>query len=49
MKEDSKKTSGGKVLWLWVIMAFAILIAAWTALIIIAERNQPELIEIQEP
>jgi hypothetical protein len=41
--------NSGKSLWLWVILAFAILISAWTTLIIIATKNQPEKIEIQAP
>jgi len=41
--------NSGKSLWLWVILAFAILISAWTTLIIIAAKNQPEKIEIQAP
>lgn len=32
--------------WLWVILAFIILIGAWTAFITIAVNNQPELIDI---
>jgi len=36
-------------LWLWVIIAFMVLIAAWTTLIVIAAKNQPELIEVQNP
>jgi len=37
-----------KNLWLWVILAFFILIGAWTTLVIIAKRNQPQRIELQE-
>lgn len=33
-------------LWLYVTLAFLALIAAWTALIIVANRNQPERIPI---
>jgi hypothetical protein len=40
---------GSRNLWLWVIIAFMILITAWTTLIVIAAKNQPELIEIQNP
>lgn len=50
MKENgtgSRKSS--RILWLWVILAFLLLISAWTALILIAAANQPELIEIQKP
>ena len=36
-------------MWLWVIAAFLLLIAAWTTLIVIAASNQPELIEIEQP
>jgi hypothetical protein len=41
--------SGARALWIGVVLAFAILITAWTVLIVIATRNQPEVIEIQEP
>jgi len=34
--------------WLWVILAFVILISAWTAFITIAVNNQPELIDIHD-
>lgn len=33
-------------LWLFVTLAFLALIAAWTALIIVAQRNQPEPIPL---
>jgi hypothetical protein len=49
MTEKGNKATGAKSLWLWVILAFVVLITAWTALIIIAASNQPEMIEIQEP
>lgn len=38
--------SGFRTLWIWVILAFLFLIAAWTGLILVATKNQPELIEI---
>lgn len=38
---------GTRNLWFWVILAFLILITAWSTLIVIAARNQPELIEIE--
>jgi hypothetical protein len=37
-----------KSLWLWVILAFLVLIGAWTTLVIIAKRHQPTKIELQE-
>jgi len=40
--------SGFRVLWVWVVLAFVVLITAWTALIIIAVNNKPEIIEIEE-
>jgi flagellar basal body-associated protein FliL len=46
-RQSGKKN--GRLLWLWVILAFAVLIAAWSTLIVIAIRNQPEAIEIQRP
>lgn len=33
-------------LWLLVTLAFLALIAAWTTLIIVAQRNQPEPVPI---
>jgi hypothetical protein len=49
MTSQQKEPSplSGRKLWLWVIIAFMVLITAWTTLIIIAARNQPELIEIE--
>ncbi len=32
--------------WLWVVVAFILLIAAWTTLITISVKNQPEMVEI---
>lgn len=49
MPAEKKTPSNARSLWIWVILAFVILISAWTALILIAAKNQPELIEIQEP
>lgn len=49
MKEEQQAKASGRSLWIWVILAFLILISAWTGLIIIASKNQPEMIEIQEP
>lgn len=37
---------GFRTLWIWVILAFLFLILAWTGLILVATKNQPELIEI---
>ena len=33
--------------WLIVVAAFALLISAWSSLIVIAVRNQPETIQIE--
>jgi flagellar basal body-associated protein FliL len=49
MAENKQKGKGSRTLWIWVIVAFVILISAWTGLIIIASKNQPEVIEIQKP
>ena len=46
---DSNPASSSRSLWLWVILAFVVLVGAWTTLIIIAANNQPELVEIQQP
>lgn len=32
--------------WLWIVIAFLVLIAAWTVLITIAVNNQPEKIPV---
>jgi hypothetical protein len=47
MASDTKPRSA-RTLWLWVILAFLVLIGAWTALITIAKRNQPQKIELSE-
>jgi len=47
--QQSDKEKSARSLWLWVLLAFLILISAWTALIIIATGNQPEIIEIETP
>ena len=49
MKRNNTMGKGARSLWIWVIIAFVVLISAWTALIVIAARNQPEMIEIQKP
>lgn len=49
MTRETQKSPGGKALWIWVVLAFAVLISAWTVLIVIASKNQPEIIEIQKP
>lgn len=33
--------------WLWVVVAFVVLIGAWTTLITIALKNQPEVIQVE--
>lgn len=40
---------GGRILWLWVTLAFVILIGAWATLITIASTHKPEVIEIEKP
>lgn len=49
MSEEKTAKAGSRTLWMWVILAFVVLISAWTTLIFIAANNQPEVIEIQEP
>ncbi len=46
-QQQTGKTA--RSLWIWVVLAFVVLIAAWTALIVIATENQPEIIEIETP
>jgi uncharacterized membrane protein YdbT with pleckstrin-like domain len=35
--------------WLYVVLAFLVLIAAWGTLIVITMKNQPETIEVTAP
>lgn len=49
IEATSPRKEGARILWLWVVLAFVVLIAAWTALIYIAVHNKPEIIEIEEP
>ena len=34
-------------LWLWVILAFILLISAWTALIFVSMEHTPEIIPLE--
>lgn len=34
--------------WIYVVLAFAVLIAAWSALISIAVKNKPQTIEVKK-
>ena len=34
--------------WLWIVLAFVVLIAAWSVLISIAVNNQPEKIPVEQ-
>lgn len=50
MKETTEREkSSARSLWLWVILAFALLISAWSLLIYIATENRPETVEIERP
>jgi hypothetical protein len=35
--------------WVWIIVAFIILITAWTILLKVAGERQPESVEIYQP
>lgn len=35
--------------WLWIVLAFLVLIAAWSVMISAAARNRPERIKVPEP
>jgi hypothetical protein len=35
--------------WLYVVLAFLVLIGAWTTLVTITLNNQPEVIEVPAP
>jgi bacteriorhodopsin len=49
MKETTdRKKSSARSLWLWVVLAFALLISAWSLLIYIATENRPEMVEIEQ-
>ncbi len=48
-QSPSEKMRSSRSLWVWVVIAFIVLICAWSALIVIATRNQPELIQIETP
>lgn len=45
---NDKKSKGWKILWVWVILAFLGLGAAWYFLISIASKNAPENIPLVE-
>jgi len=49
MTTDPRNSRSARSLWLWVILAFAVLIGAWTALVIIAKRNQAQRIKLEQP
>ncbi len=35
--------------WIWIVLVFVLLIAAWTVLIKVALNNQPEVIQLIQP
>lgn len=39
----------GRNAWIFVVLAFALLIAAWTALIVISNHHRPQPIEVTRP
>lgn len=48
MKKTAKtKGKGWKTLWVWVVLAFALLVGAWAALITIASKNAPTAVPIE--
>jgi len=49
MTADPNKPRAALSMWLWVLLAFLLLIGAWTTLFIIAKRNQPAKIELETP
>jgi|GEM_PF-1789754 cytoskeletal protein RodZ len=44
---EKRKPNPWKLLWVWVIGAFVLLIGAWTWLIVTAWDNAPEAIPLQ--
>lgn len=50
MSKVTKGTATGwSTLWVWVLLAFVILIAAWTTLVTIASKNAPEPVPLNAP
>lgn len=47
MSKASAKTGFAWSLWLWVILAFALVIAAWTAFIVLAARHPVESVPLE--
>lgn len=45
---EKRKSNPWKLLWVWVIGAFALLIGAWSWLIVTASDNAPEAIPLQQ-
>lgn len=43
----AKPKRESRALWIWVTAAFVILASAWALLIVIATRNQPELVPLE--
>ncbi|MBC2594790.1 hypothetical protein H5P28_11015 [Ruficoccus amylovorans] len=37
-----------KTLWFWVVLAFILLIAAWTTIIMIAVKNGPAAVDLEQ-
>ena len=47
----SKSEAGGFIArrpWLWVVLAFVVLISAWSVLFYIAIKNQPEVVPLKQ-
>jgi len=49
MTNDQPPRSSARSLWLWVIVAFLVLMGAWAVLISIALKHRPQRIEIEAP
>lgn len=46
--KEKGKAKGWSTLWIWVVLAFVLLVGAWVTLIDIANRNVPEPIPLTE-
>ena len=43
-----RKSKGWSTLWIWVVLAFLLLVGAWTALISIASKNAPDSVPLNQ-
>lgn len=46
--ESPRRRCFFKTLWFWVVLAFILLIAAWTSIIMIAVKNGPAAVDLEQ-